>query len=325
MATVTGVASKRNVRVDALRFLAIAMVVLTHVLNLRWEFKDLAPWLVRAMMAFNMPLFAFVSGYVLHGREGAHPLRFIKGKALALLVPYLAWITVEMPLRGVAVADWPARLARAAVDPSAGFQMWFLHVLFVAFVVFALSRRVHAADGFTALVALAIALVPLAPVDLSNLVGRVCWLYPFLALGYLSARHRPRLRRWDVAVAVAGVIAFALLFTTGWDGVAYRLAIGSAGIASLWGVVRILPRRALAPLAVLGRKTMGVYGWQMVVLPFLIVGAGWVGASVSWLLVLVVSLALTVVLELHPLTRAVFLGSWPRPLSRAGLGIGGRD
>ena len=57
--------------IDSLRFVAIAMVVLTHVLNLRSEFKDLAPWLVRAMMAFNMPLFAFVSGYVLGGSRGA--------------------------------------------------------------------------------------------------------------------------------------------------------------------------------------------------------------------------------------------------------------
>ncbi len=143
----------RNARVDALRFVAIAMVVMTHVLNLRWEFKLLpgAPETVRAMMSFNMPLFAFVSGFVLLGREGSHPVRFIRGKALALLVPYFAWVAFEMPLRR-SRSPRPRCDSRArAVDPRAGFQMWFLLVLFVCFVVFALSRWVSSSDAVTAL------------------------------------------------------------------------------------------------------------------------------------------------------------------------------
>ena len=67
--------------------------------------------------------------------------------------------------------------------------------------------------------------------------------------------------------------------------------------------------KAIAPL---GRQTLGVYGWQMVVFPFLVVGQGWTGAFATWGLVLAVSTALAFLLDRFTLTRAVFLGKWPR-------------
>jgi surface polysaccharide O-acyltransferase-like enzyme len=82
--------------------------------------------------------------------------------------------------------------------------------------------------------------------------------------------------------------------------------------------MRHLPERVHGVLGHLGQKTLGVYGWQMVVLPFLIVGSGWPGALASWALVSAVALALTVVLEQTAFTRAVFLGRWPRGLGRTG-------
>lgn len=308
----------RNRLVDSLRFVAIEMVVLTHVLNLRWEFKDLAPWLVRAMMAFNMPLFAFVSGYVLVGREGHSTLKFVRGKALALLVPYFAWIIVELPLREVPLSDWAERLLRAAIDPSAGFQMWFLQVLFVAMTVFALARAVNTSLAFTAAVGAIIAFLPLLPVPHTNLFNRLCWLYPFVVLGYLAGRNREWLRRWDTVAALAGIVLFPLVMMSGWTGVGFRLTAGILGSLALWGIMRHAPETAHGVLGRLGQRTLGVYGWQMVVLPFLIVGSGWPGALTSWALVSVAALLLTLVLEQTTFTRAVFLGRWPRRLGRLG-------
>lgn len=307
--------SSRNLLIDALRFVAIAMVVLTHVLNLRWEFKELpfAATLVAAMMAFNMPLFAFVSGYVNRGLERDGPLRFIRGKALALLVPYFAWIIVEMPLRRITSDEAPGRLLRALWDPKASFQMWFLLVLFYAFVIYAISRTISRTEWFTGGLALAIGLAPLVWQPDSNLIVRLCWLYPFVAFGSLAAQYRESLRRWDDVAGVVGLLAFPLLFLSGWDGPLYRLAIGAAGAAALWVLCRPVPKGSLSRLAWAGQKSLGVYGWQMVVLPFLIVGNGWAGALVSWVLVLTAALALTVVLERWKVTRAVFLGQWPKP------------
>ncbi len=313
-------AAARNLLIDALRFVAIAMVVLTHVLNLRWEFKELplAAETVRAMMAFNMPLFAFVSGYVNRGLERDGPWRFVRSKALALLVPYYAWIIVEMPLRRVALADAPERLLRAAFDPKAAFQMWFLLVLFYAFALLALSRLVSRSEWWFGGVALAVGLLPLVWEPDSNLIVRLCWLYPFVVGGYLVARHRESCRRFDDVAAVVGLVAFPLLLASGLDGAPYRLAIGAAGSAALWALLRWMPQAVLTRLAWAGAKSLGVYGGQMVLLPFLIVGAGWPGAFTSWALVTAAALALTMALERFAVTRAIFLGQWPKPTRNRG-------
>jgi len=66
-----------------------------------------------------------------------------------------------------------------------------------------------------------------------------------------------------------------------------------------------------------------VYGAQMVVLPYLIVGSGWVGALASWALVLAASCVVAFGLERWSVTRAVFSGRWPRPKAKTERGATG--
>lgn len=290
----------------------MGMVVLTHVLGLRPEFKALSPQTVDAMVTFNMPLFTLLSGYVLFGREATSPLRFLRGKALALLVPYLAWIAVELPLRDYPPSAWIPRLAGALVDPHLGLQMWFLWLLFWLFVIFTALRLISRDDRWLAAGALAAAATLFFWTGTAFGLDKLAWLYPFFILGYLVAKYRATLRRFDTAIIAVSFIAFPLLLWAGLPGTVARFATALAGVGASWGLFRLLPARMLAPLGFAGQKTLGLYGWQMVVLPYLIVGTGWLGASASWTLVMVVSLALTVVLERFAVTRAVFLGQWPK-------------
>jgi cyanate permease len=111
-----------------------------------------------------------------------------------------------------------------------------------------------------------------------------------------------------------------------------RFDVALLGMA-VCGIIYVsLPRRALMPQAWLGQRSMGVYGGQMVLLPFLIVGAGWgpelrlpyltlgagwAGALASWALVLGAVALLTWVLERIPPLTWVFLGQWPKAGRRA--------
>jgi fucose 4-O-acetylase-like acetyltransferase len=299
-------------------------VVATHVLGLRAEFNLLAPWLVDTMVAFNMPLFAFLSGWVLVGREGSHPLRFLKGKALGLLVPYVAWVAVELPLRHVAPADLLPRLGLALLDPHAGLQMWFLPVLFWMFVIFAAGRLVSRSDAWTAALGIAVGSLLLFEVPRVLALDKIAWLYPFLIGGYLVSKYRDRLTGRHVAVAAAGVTALlGLLVAVGHAPVAWRYAAALIGLGAAWALYAVLPRPALDVQAWIGRRTLGVYGAQMVVLPYLIVGSGWVGALASWALVLAASCVVAFGLERWVVTRAVFSGRWPRPKARTDRGATG--
>jgi hypothetical protein len=317
----------RDIRVDALRGLAIAMVVATHILRLRHEFVGVAPGLVTGMVEFNMPLFAFLSGWVLSGREGHDPLRFIGKKALALVVPYVAWIAIELPLRQVKPTDVLPRLWAALLNPHAGLQMWFLLVLFWMFVIFVVLRAISRASSWLATTGIAMGALLILPLPQTMAIDKIAWLYPFFILGYLASRHRSAVGgRRGIAIMGAGVLLTVVggFFLTD---VALRFDLALRGMAVCGLIYVLLPRRALAPQAWLGQRSMGVYGGQMVLLPFLIVGAGlgpaiatpwltigqgWIGAIASWALVLAAVGALTWVLEHIAPLKWVLLGQWPK-------------
>lgn len=306
----------RNDVIDALKFFAIGLVVLTHVLRLRAEFIHLSPELLRVIVSFNLPLFTFLSGWVLWGREGRSPLRFMRGKALGLLVPYLAWIAIEMPLRRVMPAGYADRLWHALLDPMAGMQMWFLWALFWVFAVFTLGRLVSCSDWWTTALAAAVGSVALFIPGGASGLDRVVWLYPYLVLGYLVAKHRGSLRRFDAPATAVAAVAFGALTVVGGRTLPAQFAAGVAGTVAACGVFRFLPAPPLRALAPLGRRTLGIYGAQMVVFPFLIVGQGWSGAAASWAIVLSASTAIAFGLDRFTPTRAVFLGQWPRRIRR---------
>lgn len=302
----------RSHLIDALKLLAMGMVVLTHVLGLRHEFKSLSPQTVDVMVAFNMPLFTFLSGFVTFGREGARPLRFLRGKALGLLIPYLAWIAVELPLRHYPPSAWLPRLAGALVDPHLGLQMWFLWLLFWLFTLFTVVRAISRNEWWLGAGAVAVGATLFVGSTTVFGLDKIAWLYPFFIFGYLVAKHRTALARYATAAAIVSAISFPLLVLVGGEGVGLRFLTALAGVGFAWAGLRMLPLRALALIGFVGQKTLGLYGWQMVVLPYLIVGSGWPGALGSWALVMSVATLLTVVLERFWATRAVFLGQWPR-------------
>lgn len=307
----------RDHYIDALKCIAIALVIATHILGLRREFQGVAPWAYDFIVSFNMPLFTILSGWVLAGREGKHPGQFLWRKLLALYVPYFAWIAVEAPFRKVTLAGMPARLLEALLNPHAGMQMWFLAVLFWMFVIFAAGRLLSRSLVWTGALAVAVGAIGLLPRITVMGLDKIVWLYPFFILGYLmaSARGNRRVLAWIGAGTVATLAVYALLGGARLAGL-YTVGLGlSAVVAALY---KLLPGRAIEVQAWLGRRTLGVYGAQMVVLPFLIVGAGWPGALASWALVLAGATLLAFVLERTAITRAVFLGQWPKGTRRSG-------
>jgi fucose 4-O-acetylase-like acetyltransferase len=306
---------KRNDLIDALKFFAIALVPLQHLLNLRTEFNHLfgAQAALVFMVGFDMPLFVFLSGYVLFGREGANPARLVWRKALILLTPYFAWVTVEMAIEHVPLVQWPGKLAVAAIQPHQAYQMWFLWVLFVLFVIFTLVRLASRADLTLAAVGLVAGAARILPRTTAFGIDKIALLLPFLALGYLCAKHREKVRRFDLLIAVVGVPAFAVMSVFPQPTIPGQFALAVLGIVTAWAIYRLLPHWAIAPQAWVGRRSLGIYAGQMVTLPLVLVGTGWLGVALSEATTMLASIALATALEVTAVTRAVFLGQWPRP------------
>lgn len=330
-----GAAKTRSDRIDALKFFAIALVVLGHVVDLSRYGGHLEPVLY-VIRTVNMPLFMFLAGYVLFGREGTSPVAFVRRKFLALIVPYFAWIGLDLVRSASPLSKWVPALAGAVVDPQVQGRKWFLYVLFVFYVLFTLVRL--ASDRDIALKIAAALTVGLTFLPEGEYFGRfnVQWLFTFFVAGYLIAKHRSRVPRVDRVAAVATTGVFAVLLATGWrpDGGAgwppwffsyltglfaawrssatpvfllWKYATAFAGIAATVSLYSLIDVRLLRAQAVAGRRSLGIYvtqGWLLV----LAVGSGALGAFVSSALVLVASLAVTMLLEKPTITRVLFLG-----------------
>jgi len=127
--------AKRDPLLDAMKGFGIILVAMGHVLQ-----GNVAPsdenFVFRMIYSFHMPLFFFISGYVLQvSLEGKRlaPVAYVVTKARTLVVPFLSWYLIFGLWRGipsdVGLSEYIHRFAR---DPAWGY--WFLWTLFLCFV-----------------------------------------------------------------------------------------------------------------------------------------------------------------------------------------------
>ena len=211
----------RNISVDALRGLAILLVVLGHsisnAVNLyQATTYNLQYYVSNFVYTFHMPLFFLVSGYVLFSKR----IR-IGDRAIRLLLPFFAWIPIYwMVNRYIHHYPWPVKFLTTFKDtvlqPGAG--LWFLPTLFLCSLLLIPARYIEkrsrwAVGLYLASVFIAVNLLPVN--DLG--IMQVKYFFAFFAAGYLLAKYRSRLNlipEKKANIALLAVSAtFLLLFT----------------------------------------------------------------------------------------------------------------
>jgi fucose 4-O-acetylase-like acetyltransferase len=103
----------RDTSIDLAKALAIASVVLGHILEARVlaDGGMVETVLYRWIYAFHMPFWFLLSGYLY--RSAQEPGRFFGKKFVHLMVPYLAWLVV---FNGKAIAGLGVNLVRGMTD-----------------------------------------------------------------------------------------------------------------------------------------------------------------------------------------------------------------
>lgn len=222
----------RDKSVDALRGLAIALVVAGHALFLAAYQLHGGPgmeavsayWVPVAVAAnplasvitsFHMPLFAFVSGLVMWPPRdlplSAQVWRRFKG----LMVPFFAWFlllyfaAVLIPATTIGgPGTFLSGLLAAALGQGG---LWFLYALFISVVAVLCLSRVPGSLW------LMLASVVAAVVWSSGLIGSVpnvfelsyvLWIYPFVVLGYFLGPMRPQVLKHRWAILLVGLVAY---------------------------------------------------------------------------------------------------------------------
>ena len=359
----------RDSSVDALRGLAIILVVLGHaildsaaVLHAGPGMVDMGPfWIplatawnlpLNVLYSFHMPLFAFVSGFVMWPPRGRSVAEGVTSRARSLLVPYFAWFVIlyatnwsPHPAGGFGPALVGALLGRDG--------LWFLYALFVSTAIVVCLERVPRSRWVLSIVALvAVASSSGWAFAVPNVLylSDVLWIFPFVVLGYLMGPFRAQVIEHRWLVVAFGCVVFVPLFilrypvevaslqpishlltaslspsapggalsgvAASWLAVVLPYACACAAVAALCGLYLGRAGAAIDVQAWLGRKSLGIYAMHGPVV--------WWFAShgVREVVVLTcISLALcalaTALIERIPLLGAVLLGQWRRPQSGA--------
>lgn len=282
----------RDKNIDILRGFAILLVVIGHAV----VYNTTAPedmLIYKLIYSFHMPLFMFLSGYVLFGRENINTLSFIFKKFRSLIIPYISWSTVYY---FVLWSNVPIRQYFYSIIFTPGREVWFLWVLFIMFLLFALSQK-----NIWVLISIAV-MIKLSPYTLFGF-DLIKWLFPFFIMGYLFAKYRDTLNIFKIVLLGLSLVSYTLLlplWTKEKNLPSYILAVTAIII-----VYFLVPR--FINIRWIGTKTLVIYAAHFLFLGYGF-GNGFIRFATTTLISLIGALFIGWLLNQTKVTRLIFLG-----------------
>lgn len=266
---------------DALRGLAIVLVVYDHALRFTIEYAGQAPAVLTFISdTFNplrMPTMVFLSGMLLSASLSKGPVKYVMGKIRNILYPYLLWSAIYITLFIAAQPitggehSWQEYGEIFYYPPG---HLWFLYYLFFYYLLMLALQRVPrlVIAGGSLVLAVVTADVPLLP--------RFWFLFAFFALGDLAARRHEALSsllRSPSAVIPSLVLALGLPVAA-WQYGNLRYELPSVPLVVGGIVVFILlaeatsRTRASAPLCFIGRNSLTIYilHWMLIAMTMVV-------------------------------------------------------
>jgi fucose 4-O-acetylase-like acetyltransferase len=216
--------------IDGLKGYAIILVVIGHVITYTSPSDFSRSWLFSFIYSFHMPLFLFLSGFLVYLYPPGRVYSFILKKMKVLVYPYFLWLFI------FAIAAGGIVLNRNIISNFAlmvkSYSLWFLPALFISLLVLICYRHVEhhfAGAGKTEVAGPALFLILyllawVVPISFS-LFLILRWFSPFVLLGYLAAKHWQRITEIEYLMPVSALI-FVLLLPS-WGGYSVSFTIGN--------------------------------------------------------------------------------------------------
>lgn len=317
-------AVSRDTRIDALKGLAIVAVVLYHTMGQFWiTAPGLALFLRDFVYSFMLPLFAFLSGYVLGRPTRFRPVSYFTRRTLGLMVPYLCWEIIYGLLfrqeAGHGVGAFGTYLADTFLNPHLEGRMWYLYVLWIALVLLGILRLFGDRSWVLAASVLLVFVWPWW----GNFL-RLQWIYAYVVLGLFARRFEPLYLPRIRAIGIIGALVYVPLWIlarpeklqiaavriqqalqgTRWIGVGVGTVYGAstitglAAVAALVAVSFFAPAWLEVPLALPGRLSLGIYVTHFAFVEM------WHDPS-PWLIPVIVALALAL-----SMLSTLIIGRW---------------
>jgi len=242
----------RDRRLDALKGYAIICVVAYHALGQYFTFthgivvyETSAVWARAFLFSFMLPLFAFLSGYVLGRPGGFRPREYFTKRSMGLLVPFVTWEALYGPTKHPemlrSAGAFVGYFAHLVVDPHYEGRMWYLYILWIALMLLGVARLF---GDKTWAIAFSMPVVYL--VGSYGQFHWLRWIYVYVALGVLYRRFEPSIKPRLGMLGGAGAVAYVPLWLISQpEQVAMarveRLVSSPTGVLLAKGVVGFVP------------------------------------------------------------------------------------
>lgn len=253
----------RDGKLDYFKGFLIWSVVLGHCLNVFCPKENTLHMILRT---FDLPMFMYISGFLLNGSIARHDWRqLILNKVTNIVVPAIVWMVISL-LFG---------------DKCAYYFLW---AVFVSSVIVCICKRISTkpwiGGGIMVFVAVLFHLIP------TNIIN-ISFLFPFFLFGYYSKNIA--CVGWKKGLVALSLFILLFLFAwnpkyTIWNSGGYvlqntefmirailtRLAIGLSGIYAatfIWGTLYDLCKKKniTNTFIGIGRETLSLYLLQHIV------------------------------------------------------------
>lgn len=220
--------------IDSLKGYAIVLVLLGHVIVFSNPREFSQSWLFIFIYAFHIPLFLFLSGYLINQKPVGPFLKFAFKKCRGLLFPYFIWLFISIIVVNAFIFNnvvWMYLLQHLVLYDN----IWFLPVLFISFLILYLFIRIenilsaYKVRDLTLLLFFAGYLVSWGFEPPVQGLVLVRWFSPFVIIGYLVAERHEKLIEKKYLFPLASILFILLL--PSWS--KYVLYFGNASVAGL--------------------------------------------------------------------------------------------
>jgi fucose 4-O-acetylase-like acetyltransferase len=327
--------STRDYHLDALKGFAIILVVVGHITAYSKPENLNDNVLFQLIYSFHMPLFFFISGYLVFGRFGPTTWVWTIKKFRQLIVPYILftvfyfYILFGFSVNRFTLSDISQTLFSYTVPNSA----WFLPVLFESFLVLALLINAEKIIGkfsyeiFFLLVALPL---PLSGIASIPAVNQIVVYTPFVVAGYLVSQYKDCISGKNLKfLEIFGSILFLFLFlfkystifvsiNSGLFYLYYTWAIALAGIILSWGIIRLIMNYNFSfGFVICGIFSLEIYLTHLIILNGfsaklwpLWIGSGGVAIVTGSVALLLLSLIASLLLSYNEKISEILFGRW---------------
>ena len=215
--------------IDGLKGYAIILVVIGHVITYASPSDFGRSWLFSFIYSFHMPLFLFLSGFLVYRYPPGQVFPFIVKKLKVLVYPYFLWLFIFAIAAGGIVVNGTVISNFAFMVKS--YSLWFLPALFISLLVlicyryvedfFAAARKTEVAAPVVFLVLYLVTWV--VPISFS-LFLILRWFSPFVLLGYLASKHWQRILEIEYLMPISALLFVLLLPSWGSYSVSFTIS-----------------------------------------------------------------------------------------------------